>query len=341
MLYKNEDGLKAAIKGAAPQGVYLLYSGENYLIDGWVKKLTGSFGGGFSSFNMQRLDGAKLDCDALLDAVETLPLMAQEKCVLLTGLELSKLPAGELDKLLEIVSDVPDGCALIITGKTPGFDAKTAAAKKLIKACSDAGIAAELPSRSAKDMVTFLRATAKKHGCEMSADVARYMLGICETGMGTLYNETAKICAYAGGGEVEKRHVDAVAIPRTEARVFDLGKAITAGNSQRAFEVLHDLFFLREQPVAILSALASTYVDMYRARVAKDSGFTPADVVARFGYKGREFRVTNAWGTRMTVAGLRGALDCLYDCDRGLKSSPVGSAVLLEQTVVRLLALRS
>lgn len=339
MQYKTEDEFAAALKAAPPRGVYLLYGSENFLVEAYCKKIMAKFGGGGSSFNLQRMDGRKLDCDLLLDAVETLPLMAGEKCVVLDDLEVSKLTPTQLEGLLEIVADIPPGCVLVITGKTPGFDTKSAAAKKLIKTCAAAGSAVELGARGAAGLQSFLKSAAKRQGCVLSTELAKYILQTCETGMTSLTGEIAKICAYAGGGELTRAHVDAVVIPRTEARVFDLSKAILAGNPQRALEILRDLFYLREQPVAILSVLTMSYVDLYRARVAKDAGKSPADVVAQFGYKGREFRVNNAWNSRLSPAVLRRALVCLLDCDRKIKSTGVDDTVLLEQTVIRLFAL--
>jgi DNA polymerase-3 subunit delta len=233
--------------------------------------------------------------------------------------------------------------ALVVTGKA-GFDRKSAFTKKFIKLAGDAGVAAELGTRTPQGMISFLRSAAKRQGCEMSPDVARYILDTCETDMATLHNEVAKICAYAGhdgDGSLERRHVDAVAIPRTEARVFDLAKMIQAGNNQRAMEILRDLFYLREQPVAILAVLAMSYTDLYRARVARDSGKTPGEVIAAFGYKGREFRVNNAWNSRLSIAALRKGLQVILACDLALKSSPVDSTILLERAVVELFELRA
>ena len=262
-----------------------------------------------------------------------------EKCVVLDDLEPSKLPAGDMDKLLEIAGDVPEDCVLLITGKG-GFDAKSAAAKKLIKLCGEKGTAAELGARGTQGLISFLKSAAKKQGAELSTDLARYILQICETDMATLNGEVAKICAFAGGEPLAKHHVDAVAVPRTEARVFDLSKAILAGNPQRAMEILRDLFYLREQPIAILSVLGMSYADLYRARVGKDGGKSPADVVAAFGYKGREFRVNNAWNSRLSAGTLRKSLMALLDCDRRMKSTPTDPKILLEQTVIRLFGLQ-
>lgn len=340
MLYTQEEAFAKAVKAQKPTGVVLLYGEESYLIEAWTKRLMAPFGGDQDAFNVQRLDGRKLDGDMLADAVETLPLMASEKCVLVDDLELKGMPTGVWETLTAVVEDVPPTCTLILTGKPGVFDAKSAQGKKLVKLCAAAGTAVQLGSRTPAGMVNFLRSAAKKQGAELSPEMARYLLRLADNDMQSLGREVEKVCAYAGGRPITEAHIDAVVIPRTEVRVFDLGKAILAGNPQRALEILHDLFDLREQPIAILSALSMTYVDLYRARVAKESGKTLADVVGRFGYKGREFRVNNAWNSRLSAQALRASLDALAACDMQLKSTAVDGQVLLEQTVIQLFAIQ-
>lgn len=338
MQYKNEQDFSKAFAASGTSSPYLLYGDESYLIEAWTKKLLKHFVPEADSFNMQRISGQKLDCDELCDAVETLPLMATEKCVLVDGLELKSLPASEMDKLAAILSDVPESCNLIITGKPGSFDGKSAAGKKVVKLCSEHGCAIELGARAQGGLVQFLQRAAKQNGCELPSDTARYILQVCETDMQNLSSEIHKICAFAGSGNsISRQHVDAVAIQRTEARVFDLSKAILARNSQQAFELLANLFYLRESEIAIVSVLIMAFTDMYRAAAGKKNGDNPAGVAAAYGLRGREFRIRNAWNTKLSLKSLHSAMDILLSCDRRMKSTSVDSSILLEQTVVQLL----
>lgn len=340
ILYQNEEAFAASLKNTKPHGLYLLYGNESYLIASWSKKLSKSFCGELDSFNHQVLDGRKLNCDRLLDAVETLPLMAQEKCVLVEDIDLKAMSASDIEKLYAILGDLPPETILIITAKPDTFDAQSAAGKKLIKTCAEIGSAISLGTRTATGLTAFLRKKAKQYGCVLSPELARYILQICTQNMAALDTELAKICGYAGGGEITKIHIDDVATMKMEARVFDLGKAILAGNPQRAMELLRDLLYLNESPVAIVSALTLSYVDLYRARTAKDHGHSPADVITLLGYKGREFRIQNAWNCRLSAAVLRASLVALLHCDRALKTTSVDDRVLLEQTVIELFVIQ-
>ncbi len=340
MLYSNEDAFAKAGKQGVKHCAYLLYGSENFLIEKWAAALLKQHGQD-SAFNLHRFDGRKPDLDAVYEAVEAFPLMAQTKLVYLDNLDYAKLNGEDQKKLAEILSDIPKDCILLASAKAPGFDQKSAAGKKLIALFDKAGCAVELGSRGPSGLLTFLRSTAGKNGCSLSPEVGRYILEICENDMTSLYNEIAKICAYAGGGEITKAQVDAVAIPKTEARIFDLQKRILSGDTQGAMTLLDDLFYLRENPVAILGVLGRAYVDLYRAKIARDNGVSPQDVASRFGYKGREFLVRNAFSASagLSAGYLRRALDILYGCDKALKSTGIEEQTLLEQTVVQLFLL--
>lgn len=334
MHYKNEDEFSKSYRTDSASGVYLLYGSEEYLIDVWKNKIAKPFSGE-GAFNLQRLEGRGLSCDNLYDAVEALPLMASRKCVVVEDLDVSKLPASEMAKLEEIVSDIPPDCILILTGKS-AFDPKSANGKKLIKWVGASGSVVELGARGQAGLTAFVKNTAKRQGCELPTHLAQQIVSTCATDMNSLRREVEKVCACAGYGPITREHVESVAVPRTEARVFDLGKSILANQPKRAMNILADLFELREEPIAILSTLILSYVDLYRARIARDSGVSQAQVVERFSYRGREFRVRNAFGSRLSTAALREALETLYTCDRRMKSSGVDNKVLLEQTVIRL-----
>ena len=88
----NDVTLLRAIREQPPAPVYLIYGSENYYsgvcLDGcsesWSKR-------GTESFNLRRYDGETLDMTALRNECESLPLMADYKCVVVTDLNLASL----------------------------------------------------------------------------------------------------------------------------------------------------------------------------------------------------------------------------------------------------------
>lgn len=336
MRYKTEQDFSKAIRDGA-QGLILLCGNEDFLIQNWRRQVLKEFGGE-EGFNLQHLDGSQPDLDALYDATQMLPLFADKKCVYWSDVDPGKL--DDLVKLEEIFQQLPPECVLLITARAPAFDASKGASKKLVTLSDQYGAVLELDGRDTSSMVRFLQQQAKAGGASLSTKQSRYLLSICENDMQTLAGEVAKVAAYAAGQEITQEHIDAVVSPKTEAKVFDLSREITDGNAQRAMEILQDLFYLQEHPIGITATLIMSYTDIYRAHVAKNEGKSVQDVTEAFAYGRMVFRVRNAFRVNMTTQALRLSLKLLYECETQLKGSSLDDQLVLEKTVLGLLACR-
>ena len=336
MRYTDENSFSKAVRSGISYRVYLLYGSEAYLIEKWAKTLMGK--SVESAFNSLRLDGQAPDLEAIGDALEALPLFAEEKRVFLDDLDVSKLNERDMEAFSSMLSDIPESSTLIITAKSSSF-AGSAAGKKLIKLTVEYGASVELSIRGQGDLVKFLQSAAKKLDCELSGDVARYMIGICPADMLLLENELKKVSAYAGGGELSRKHIDAVVIPKTEARAFDLQRHILGGNAKGALELLSGLFFFREDPIAILGAISSSFCDLYRARAAREAGQSPVAMTKEYGYKS-EYRVKKAFENagKLNIRAARRAMSLLCDVDQAMKSTSVDNKIYLEQLTIKLIA---
>ena len=84
-----------------------------------------------------------------------------------------------------------------------------------------------------------------------------------------------------------------------------------------------------------------SYTDLYRVRVAKDAGKTQQEVSALFQYGRLEFRVRNAYRVPISTQAVRISLDLLYQCEKELKSTSLEEELVLEKTVLALLACKA
>jgi len=333
----TEKTLAKAHRDGQRHPVWLLYGNETYLVERWAKILLGDESG--NPFNAQRLDGKTPDLEALWDAVQAMPFFAEEKRVLLDGLEASSLGDKDLQAFETLLEELPDTTTLIITAKDPGFG-NSAGGKKIIKLVEKLGAAVELGTPSAGDLEQFLQREAEGQGCVLDSATARYILQICPNDMQILQHELDKICSYAQKGKITRQQVDAVAVPKIEARAFDLQQYILRGDTGGALKLLANLFSLREDPVAILAALSMGFCDLYRAKCVRNAGGTRDTLINDFGYRS-EYPARKAYeeSARHSISRLRRMVLMLCDCDRLLKSTAVDARLRLEQLTVELSAL--
>lgn len=334
----TEMELKEHIK-AGDRNLYVLYGAEGYLTEQYARMVADkTVEEGFDAFNLQRFDGQGLSVLTLEEAVESLPLMSQRKCVLVRDYD----PSGaDADRAQALVSAVPETCVLVFWQMTVQPDKRKAGWKKFLEIAEQKGVVAECKRKDPADTAKMLVAGAKRRGSHLDFADAKYLVEQVGNDLNLLVRELDKLCALAGEGDITRRLIDTASPKNLEAKVFDLSKAILRRRHDQAYDLLYQLKTQREEPVPVLAVLSSAYADLYRAKVAAAGGVPADSLAAEYkSYKGKEWRLRNAArdASRMSVPVLRDCLEILAEADMALKGGGGDPWVLLEQTVARLIA---
>ena len=159
MIFQEENQLLQHIKLGHLYRVYLLYGEEKYLKELYLKRLVRlASPEQFEEFNFHRFDGGELEVDRLIEACESLPFLAEQRCVVVEKFDFEGMPAADKEKLTRLLEDPPETTVLILVVDKEDFSAKkSAGAKKLIALCDKAGAVLELKRRSMSDLVRFIR----------------------------------------------------------------------------------------------------------------------------------------------------------------------------------------
>ncbi|MBQ4332413.1 MAG: DNA polymerase III subunit delta [Clostridia bacterium] len=317
--------------------LYVLYGAEGYLTEQYARLIARhTVEEGFDAFNLQRFDGQTVTLEQLEEAVEALPLMADRKCVLVRDYDAA---AGDTERLVGLISQVPDSCVLVFWQMTVQPDRRKGW-KAFLDRAEQAGVVMNFEHKSVTDVAKMLAGGAKRRGCRLDVEDARYLVEQVGNDLNLLQCELDKLCALVGEGEITRRHIDTACPKNLEAKVFDLSKAILYRRTQEAYELLHQLSTQREEPVAVLGVLSNAYADLYRAKVAAAGGVSAQSLAGDFkSYKNKEFRLRHAArdGARLSVTALRDCLDILAQADTSIKMDHGSEWTLLEQTVTRLI----
>ncbi len=332
----NESQLKTALKEAVAS-VYVLYGEESYLVEQYTRLIAKqAVGDPDDAFNMHRFDGQTITPEQLEEAVEALPLMAERTCVTVRDMDL----AAHAERLAEILQQMPDTCVLVFWQMTVQPDKKKGWTTVFAEV-EKRGCVVNFARKTPADVVKLLVGGAKRRGCTLAADDARLMVEQAGNDLNLLLCELDKLVALADGGAITREMIERMGTKNLEARVFDLSKAILQGRAKQAYELLHQLFVQREDPVPVLAVLSNAYADVYRAKIAMIGGATAESLAADIkSYKGKEFRLRNAArdAGRMSVEALRESLAILAQADNDMKFGRQDLRTLLEQTVSRLIA---
>lgn len=334
----TEKELMERIKSGT-RGVYLLYGEESYLTEQYVRLIIkNTVDEAFDAFNLQRFDGQQMTLEQLTDAVESLPMMADRKCVTVRDYDCG---SGDTDRLAAIVSRLPDSCVLVFWQMTVQPDKRKNGWKSILDIAERNGTVMKFERKTADEAARLLVSGAKRRGCALAMADAHFIVEMVGNDLQQLINELDKLCALAVDGTITREVIDAACTRNLEAKVFDLSKMIIAGNGTAAYALLDQLFAAREEPVSILGVLSSAYADYYRARAARNAGVPAKSLATDFKatYKGKEWRLDSAARgvARLSTDLLRDSIAILADADTALKSGRGDGRTLLEQTLARLL----
>lgn len=337
----DEEALKKQIREKTFSNLYLFYGEESYLKQQYVsriiKKTTDE---SFRAFNLHSLDGKNTTLDIIAECCFAVPMMGDYSVTVVHDMELSKLDSASSAKLKELISDVPETTILIFWQDTVNVDVKDKKWSELIKNFDNFGSAVCLMKKTQSDLVKMLISGAKKRECVLTPDNARYLISIVGDDLNVLLNELEKLCFFTDKGEITKGNINLVAVKSLDATAFMLTKFLIAGNFEKAYEVLDTLYHLKTEPTLIMGAIISTYVDMYRAKVAVTNGESSTAPAKAFNYRGREFRLTNGArdAGKLSILQLRNALEILAEADEKLKTNYEESKtrLIIEEAMVRL-----
>ena len=103
---------------------------------------------------------------------------------------------------------------------------------------------------------------------------------MCDTAF--ISKELEKLSAYAEGREVTREDIDLLCIRRIESDGYSLAINILRGNAAMVFTRLRELDVQNYEPYAIIGIIGFSLADIYRAKLARSSGRSVADVAKDF-----------------------------------------------------------
>lgn len=344
MAQLTEELFRQQLKKGELAPVYVIHGAESALVIRYAAQLEEKARPeDFPEFNLHRL-GGDASVDEIAEAVETLPMISERTCVVVSNYDPDGASAADTKKMEQLLDDLPPHCTLIFRQASIAMNPKKPAKwKAFLKAAAKAGHVLEVPRRTEGDIVRYLTAFAQKRGCTMDAATARYLIGQCGLNWELLQNEMEKLCAWTQSGSITREAIDIVSVTVSETAAYRMANSLIAGNYDQAYRQLDQLLFQREEPVMLLGALSSAYVDLYRARAAIDSGVQPVTLAKSFDYGNMEFKLKNAARDcrKYTSDQLRQCLEVLAQADEALKSSRTDPRVILEKCMAQMMLIAS
>ncbi len=267
----TRDVLSSIDKGElAP--IYCLVGEERFLIDRCLEALrTAVFGptGAGADFNLDHFDLKERSLAAVLDSARTLPMFAKRRLVIARGLD--ELKSEDLEPLSGYLADPnPTTCLALVGG------AKVDGRLKLFQAVKKAGYLHEFAHLRDWQLGDWLQAEARRRKLTLHPEAARLLAEAAGPDLGRMSLCLEQAALYAGAdARVEPDHVQAVVPESRERGIFELTKAIGAGQRGQALRLLGNLLRNREPALRIQFMLMRQLRQIWRAKELQAAGRPP------------------------------------------------------------------
>ncbi|WP_206460786.1 DNA polymerase III subunit delta [Anaerovorax sp. IOR16] len=318
--------------------VLFFYGRESYLVNWALEVLIDKYiNPACKELDISQFDGTLVSVKDIINTCETLPLFSEKKLVIikdfapLSGIKRKGFGDEEEKKLIEYIKDLPETTMLI-------FSADSAdKRRKLYKSVAQTGEAYEFSQLDEKQLTAFINKRLKS--AERIAKPGVISQFIAYTGYYdkesdyTLYcleNDIKKALFHSQNPELTLEDFKGTASANIDTNVFAMMDALSKGDKQQGFLLLHNILQSGENTYKILALICSQFELMFCVKEMQKDGLMLSAMVKELG--AHEFRVKKAlqFADRYTIDHLRTMLKRAYEVDNNIKSGILDQTLALE-----------
>ncbi|MBQ9674015.1 MAG: DNA polymerase III subunit delta [Ruminococcus sp.] len=332
----NEKEFKSHIRKKDYARLYFITGEEKFLVkhytEEFVKKVMGEKP---PEFNFHELDSDS-SVDEIAVASDVMPFMSKYNFVKISDYDIGSLLKSDFEKLNIIINNIPDTTILLFTFPTTSPSGQNY--NSILRYVKQNGIFVEMEHYNKLKLGATLVEGAYNRSCPMSENTADVLIDYCGTDLVLLRNELDKLCAYADGQEITVDMINLLVHQTLETKLYYLTDNIIYGNLTKAYSDLEILFYQKVEPIVIVGAIGSAYIDLYRARVAAESAIPIARVAEDFGYGKRKFILEKSGkkSRNLSTEQIRECINVIITADQDLKSTSADDKVLIEKLIAKL-----
>lgn len=325
---------KTDLKNGTLGTFYIVCGEEAFLRSHYVELITKKLSDGpAGEFNCHRFSAEDCTPQALQDAIDAMPMMAERTLVRVDDVDLFKQPESVRAQYADILSDIPDYCCVLFVYDTVEFKIN-GTMKKLAAAINGHAQILEFGKQSENDLCAWIARHFRAHGKTIAYELCQYLIFRTDGLMTTLGGEIEKVAAYQEGDAITRGAIDAVVIPALNAQTFDISDAVVKADFDSALYKLQELYAMQTDPVPILGAIGAQLRRLFYARIILSAGGGQKELMDLTGLKSYPAGLTMTAARRVTDRFCQNAVSLVLQTDVAMKTSTDDPERLLELLIV-------
>lgn len=316
--------LRNQLKTGIYEKLYLFY-GEAYLRDTYEQRFKEAVvQKDFFDMNCHVFEG-KVDLDAVISLGQTLPFIDNYRLILVKDTGCFSGKADKISEFLPALAELPDTTILIFLEKT--VDKRLKAYKGFAKMA----MAVEFVKLGEDTLTEWVMDGFKKQGKQIHRQVASYFLQMVSQDMYQIENEMHKLIHYVDQ-EVTKADIDLLTTVSSEAKIFDMTKALGERNLKVALKIYDQMMRAKTEPLMILAMIARQFRLILRVKALKDHRVE--DIAKMLETRTFIVRECLKQGQHFKYATLMAALEACLQTDVDIKTGKVEAKLGVEKVLM-------
>ncbi len=204
-----------------------------------------------SEFNIHRFSEDKISPQKVAEAVESYPVMAERKLIIVENTKAFKTVSEEHKQIWQsVIDNVPEYASIIFDEDE--IDGRSG----LLKKAKAKGLFVEFKYKTPAELVSFCTKKFSQAGIKVSTKTVDQLVFQCDDGLENIENEVNKLISYcADKKEVTESDVSLMVRKSLQNRIFKMIDEIFERNSSAVFEMLGELKICKESPVKIIALI--------------------------------------------------------------------------------------
>lgn len=309
--------------------LYFFFGEEPYLINQAVNYLkVCSLHGGAADFNFSSYYAADADVSQVRDEVETLPMMAPRRVILLK--EVQDLTDKEWAVLEPLFQEPVQSSVFILVGS------KIDKRKKFFKHLYEQAQLVEFKKPFENQIPGWIRHICKGHDLTISDDAVQLVHRLVGNQLTELESEVSKLKDFLGDRkQVELEDVAQCVSKKREENVFDLASSIADGDRVESLVRLVQLLDQGQSEIGIVSLIARHLRILISIKQGLEQGLGGQKLATYAQVPSYYLQDYVNQAKRWSIKKLEASLLVLAETDKALKSSPLSSHIWLENLILK------
>ncbi len=309
---------------------YLLYGTEQFLINKEIKNIIDKLK--IDDINISKYDLEVNTIKEILEDANTLSLFSTNKLIIVEKSFVFSRTTKKIDyiELLEEYLKNPNkDVTIIFINNNENIDN----VKKIVKYIKDNGVIKEFnPLKNSNSIVKTMFDDYK-----ISSSDIEYLINRIGNNLEIIYQEIEKLKMYKLDDKIiTRRDIDNLTVENINIDIFKFVDDIINKNKENAIKTYKELLKLNEEPIKIITLLASKFRLMYQASVLSKKGYTEDDISEILKTHKYPVHLAIVAGYKYNPKILLKYLEDLADLDIGIKSGEKDKNLSLELFILEL-----